>query len=169
MFLVLSNADLTDEELMTAMVGAKGQMNSRPITYQSFNVDDPEPLTPNYFLFNQVGSQFAPRSFDSEPYNHRVRWRHVQEIVHRFWRRWPREWLPTLSPRGKWGKERGDLQVGDLVLVLSTDIPRGKWPMGGIVQVFPGADGHVRTADVRVKGSVLRRPIVKLCPLECSA
>ena len=77
--------------------------------------------------------------------------------------------MPSLSPRRKWGKERRDLQVGELVLVLSTDIPRGKWSMGRIVQVFPGPDDHVRTADVRVKGSVLRRPIVKLCLLECSA
>ena len=33
-------ADLTDEELMTAIVGAEGLINSRPITYQSSNVDD---------------------------------------------------------------------------------------------------------------------------------
>lgn len=98
-----------------------------------------------------------------------MRWRHVQEIVRQFWKRWLREWLPSLSPRKKWGKEKRDLEVGDLVLVLSTDTPRGKWPLGRIVQVFPGPDGHVRTADVRVKGSILRRPIVKLCPLECKA
>ena len=162
---VLNNADLKDEELLTAMVGAEGLMNSRPITYP--NVDDPEPLTPNHFLFNQVGGQFAPESVDTELYNPRVRWLHVQEIVHQFWRRWLREWLPSLSPRKKWGKERRDLQVGELVPVLSTDIPRSKWPMGRIVYLFPGPDGYVRAVDVRVK--VLRRPIVKLCPLECSA
>ena len=166
---VLTNADITDEELMTAMVGAEGLMNFRPITYQISNVDDPEPLTPNHFLFNQVGGQFAPESVDTEQYNPRVRWRHVEEIVHLFWRRWLREWLPSLIRRRKWGKERRELQVGELVLGLSTDIPRRKWPLGRIVQVFPGPDGHVRAADVRRKGSVLRRPIVKLCPLECSA
>ena len=169
MFHVMNKADLTDEELMTAIVGAEGLMNSRPITYQSSNVDDAEPLTPNHFLFNQVGGQFAPESVDVEQFNPRVRWRHVQEIVRQFWKRWLREWLPSLSPRKKWGKEKRDLEVGDLVLVLSTDTPRGKWPLGRIVQVFPGPDGHVRTADVRVKGSILRRPIVKLCPLECKA
>ena len=79
------------------------------------------------------------------------------------------EWLPSLSPRKKRGKEKRDLEVGDLVLILSTDTPRGKWPLGRIVQVFPGPDGHVRTADVKVKGSILRRPIVKLCPFECEA
>jgi len=169
MFHVLNKADLTDEELMTAIVGAEGLLNSRPITYQSSNADDAEPLTPNHFLFNQVGGQFAPESVDTEPFNPRTRWRRVQEVVHHFWKRWLQEWLPSLSPRKKWGKEKRDLKVGDLVLVLSTDTPRGKWPLGRIMEVFPGPDGHVRTADVKVKGTVLRRPIVKLCPLECEA
>ena len=169
MFHVLNKADLTDEELMTTIVGAEGLINFRPITYQSSNADDAEPLTPNHFLFNQVGGQFAPESVDTEPFNPRVRWRHVQEVVRHFWKRWLTEWLPSLSPRKKWGKEKRDLGVGDLVLVLSTDTPRGKWPLGRIIEVFPGPDGHVRTADVKVKGSILRRPIVKLCPLECEA
>ena len=167
MFHVLNKADLTDEELMTAMVGAEGLLNSRPITYQSSNPDDPEPLTPNHFLFNQVGGQFAPESVDTEPFNPRKRWRRVQEVVRHFWKRWMQEWIPSLSPRKKWFKEKQDLKVGDIVLLLSSDLPRGKWPMGRVVQVFPGPDGHVRTADVNVRGGILRRPIVKLCPLEC--
>jgi len=80
----------------------------------------------------------------------RARLRHIQEVVHHFWKRWLREWLPFLSPRKKWGKEKPDLGVGDLVLILSTDTTRGKWPLGRIVQVFPGPDGHVCTADVKV-------------------
>ena len=90
MFHIMNKADLTDEELMTAIVGAEGLMNSRPITYQSSNVDDAEPLTPNYFLFKQVEGQFAPESVDVEQFKPRVRWRHVQEIVCQFWKRWLR-------------------------------------------------------------------------------
>ena len=61
-----------------------------------------------------------------------------------------------------------DLEVGDLSSVgLVKDTPRGEWPMERVVQVFPGPNGYVLTVDVRVKGSVLQRPIVKLCPLEC--
>lgn len=90
----------------------------------------------------------------------------LEEMVNRLM-----EWLPSLSPRKKRGKEKRDLEVGDLVLILSTDKPCGKWPLGRKVQVFPGPDGHVRAADVnlKVKGSILWRPIVKLCPLECEA
>ena len=57
MFHVMNRADLTDGELTTAIVGAEGLLNSRPITYQSSNVDDDEPLTLNQFLFNEVGGQ----------------------------------------------------------------------------------------------------------------
>lgn len=90
MFQVMSKAALSDEELTTTIVGAKGVMNSRAINYQSSNTDDPEPLTPKHFLFNQVGGQFAPESLDNEPYNPRVWWRYVQEIFHQFWKMFER-------------------------------------------------------------------------------
>ena len=47
---ILSSADVTDEELLSAVVGAEGLINSRPLTYQSVNPQDPVPLTPNHFL-----------------------------------------------------------------------------------------------------------------------
>ena len=59
-YAILGNADITDEELMTAITGAEALLNSRPLTYQSANPEDDVPLTPNHFLFGQVGGQFAP-------------------------------------------------------------------------------------------------------------
>ena len=52
---ILGKADINDEELTTAMVGAEGLINSRPLTYQSANPADDVPLTPNHFLHGQVG------------------------------------------------------------------------------------------------------------------
>ena len=49
-YAILSSADVTDEELLSAVVGAEGLINSRSLTYQSVNPQDPVPLTPNYFL-----------------------------------------------------------------------------------------------------------------------
>ena len=43
---ILGNADVTDEELMTAFTRAESLINSRPLTYQSANPDDTTPLTP---------------------------------------------------------------------------------------------------------------------------
>ena len=47
--------------------------------------------------------------------------------------------------------------------------PCGHWPLGRIVEVYQGKDGHVRVAKVQVGKSQLTRPILKLCPLELRA
>ena len=52
---ILGNADVNDEELMTAFTGAEALINSRPLTYQSANLEDNVPLTPNHFLHGQIG------------------------------------------------------------------------------------------------------------------
>ena len=40
-YAILSNADVTDEELLIAVVGAEGLINSRPLTYKTVNPQDP--------------------------------------------------------------------------------------------------------------------------------
>ena len=164
---ILGNADITDEELITAVTGAEGLINSRPLTYQSANPADDVPLMPNHFLHGQIGGQFAPTSADETQYNPRKRWRRIQELVRHFWHRWLREWLPALSSRKKWYQERRDLQIGEVVLVVSPDTARGNWPLGRIVEVYPGQDGRVRVAKIQVGQSTVVRPVTKLCPLEC--
>ncbi|KAK3754684.1 hypothetical protein QZH41_015383 [Actinostola sp. cb2023] len=66
---ILGDADVTDEELMSAIVGVEGLINSRPLTYQSANASDEVPLTPNHFLHGQMGGQFAPETVDSINYS----------------------------------------------------------------------------------------------------
>ena len=63
-YAILGNANITDEKLMTAFTGAEALLSSRPLTYHSANPQDEVPLTPNHFLFGQVGGEFAPESVD---------------------------------------------------------------------------------------------------------
>ena len=163
---ILGQADINDEELMTAIIGAEGLINSRPLTYQSANHKDDVPLTPNHFLHGQIGGIFAPTSVDETQFSPRKRWRRVQELVRHFWHRWLREWLPGLSARKKWHRERRNIQKGEVVLLISPDTPRGSWPMGRVVEIYPGDDGRVRVVKVQVGQGTLIRPISKLCPLE---
>lgn len=51
---ILSNADVNDEELMTAFTGAEALINSRPLTYQSAKPNDDVPLTPNHFYIDRL-------------------------------------------------------------------------------------------------------------------
>ena len=59
---MLNHAGVNDEELMTAFCGAEALINSRPLTYQSANVKDDVPLTPNHFLHGQRGDNLLQRS-----------------------------------------------------------------------------------------------------------
>lgn len=165
-YAILGNAEVSDEELLTAIVAAEGLINSRPLTYQSSNPQDLVPLTPNHFLHGQVGGQFAPDSVDQTEFNPRKRWRRIQELVRHFWHRWLREWLPGLNSRQKWNKKHRDIQEGDIVLVVATDTPRGQWPLGRILETTHGRDGHVRVVKVKVGKNVYSRSVTRICPLE---
>jgi len=96
---ILSKADITDEELMTAFTGAEALINSRPLTYQSAHPNDNVPLIPNHFLHGQIGGTFAPMAPDEIVYNPKKRWRRLLELTRHFWHRWLQEWVPSLSPR----------------------------------------------------------------------
>ena len=57
----------------------------------------------------------------------------------------------------------------DLVLVSDYTVPRDNWPLGRIMKVFPGHDNVVRSAEVKTKFGVMKRPVTKLALLEeCS-
>lgn len=86
----------------------------------------------------------------------------IQELIRHFWQRWTIEWLPGLSKRYKCTESRKDLKPGDVVLVMNTNHKRGHWPLGRIIEVFPGKDGHVRLAYVTLGQYMLVRPISKL-------
>ena len=163
---ILGNADVKDEELMTAFIGAESLLNSRPLTYQTANPKDVTPLIPNRFLHGQSGGKSAPESVDSTVYDPRQRWRRIQELISHFWRRWMKEWLPMLNVRSKWTTTKRELEIGDVVLAISPEQPSGHWPLGRIIEIFPGKDNHVRVAKVQVGNGTLVRQITKLAPVE---
>ena len=163
---ILGNADITDEELLTAFTGAESLLNSRPLTYQSASPEDTTPLTPNHFLQGQMGGKFAPEVDQETCYNPKKRWRRIQELTRHFWHRWMTEWIPSLSARKKWFHERKNLEVDDIVLLVSPDSHRAHWPLGRVIKVYPGKDGQVRSVKLQVGDKQLVRPVVKLCPLE---
>ena len=161
------NAALTDEELLTTFAEAENLLNTRPLTSVSTDPDDLQPLTPHHFL---VGRLDAPLPLEvcaeeeSTPHP-RKRWLVVQQVISQFWERWRKECIPLLNIRKSWHRTKPNLCIGDVVLVIEDNAPRGLWPMGRITETFPGADGLVRVVDVRMGKKVKRRPIHRLVPL----
>ena len=70
------------------------------------------------------------------------------------------------EPKTKRLKIKKDVRPGDVVLMILSDTPRGQWPLGRILEVYPGKDGRVRTIKLQVGNKQYSRPIVKVCLLE---
>ena len=141
-------------------------VNSRPMTKISDDVTDDVPLKPNHLLLMRGNLSYPWGVFyGGEVY--RRHWKHAQNIVKVFWKRWLREYFPELQKRQKWLGIKSNLKVGDLVLVMDENAPKGSWPLGLIQEVSVGRDGLVRSARLKTVTSVLTRPITKLVSLEC--
>ena len=53
-----------------------------------------------------------------------------------------------------------------MVLIVDENKTRGSWFLGRIIKSIPGPDDRIRTADVKTKTGVLKRPVSTLCLLE---
>ena len=74
--------------------------------------------------------------------------------------------LPSLTVRPKWRRESRDIVEGDLVLVMTDNLPRGRWPLARVTHVVRGDDGRVHPAEIKTKAGVYVRPVTKPCLLE---
>ena len=159
---------LTDEGLLTLTALAVNILNSRPLTAISPDPDDLDALTPNHLLIMEPGESFPGLHTQSEQCL-RKKWRQIEYLTNVFWRRWVKEYLPSLQKRTKWILASRNLNVNDLVLIADSSLPRSRWHMGRVKEPLKGHDGLVRSVRLRTaKGDVVR-PINKICLLEASS
>ena len=159
---------MTDEALSTFLAEAEKILNDRPITPVGEDTTDPEPLTPSKLLLLKNNSCLPLGTFEpTEQYSRRW-WRQAQYLANVFWKRWIREYLPSLQERQKWLTVKNNFSEDDLVLVVDENLQRGQWPLGRVLETVPGDDGLVRSVKVRTSGSTKFRPIHKLVRLENS-
>ena len=141
-------------------------MNSRPLTHVGSDCNDLEAITPNHFLLGRVNMNIPLDVVTDRDLCSRKRWKHAQVMANHFWERWLHEYLPSLTVRPKWRRESRDIVEGDLVLVMTDNLPRGRWPLARVTRVVRGDDGRVRCAEIKTKAGVYVRPVTKLCLLE---
>lgn len=157
---------LTFEELSTVFCKVEAVLNSRPLCPVSSDPNDFEVLTPGHFLIGQPLNAVPEYSFKDVKMYKLSRFQLLQQITQSFWHRWHLEYLHTLQQRVKWTDETVPPKEGDLVLLKEENVPPLHWRRGRIVRLYPGTDGVVRLADVRVaQGTILKRAIAKLSRL----
>jgi hypothetical protein len=137
---ILQDHSFPDEVLISSLVEVESIMNDRPIGRCSTEPNDPAVLTPNHLLLGRANPSLpADVIYESNPTS-RQRWRNAQIIGDHFWRRWTAEVVPSLLRRKKWFADRRHIQVGDLVLVIDPNAPKGRWPISRVDEVYPGKD-----------------------------
>ena len=164
---VLTNEQLMkDETLSTLMAEVERIINDRPLTPPSSDPTDVEPLTPSKLLLLKQNPCLPPGVFDSKDQYVRRWYKQAQYLANVFWRRWLKEYLPSLQQRQKWTSHQRNFKAGDLVLLVDDRVSRGKWPLGRVMKVIADGDGDVRSAEVKTATGYKYRPITKLCFLE---
>ena len=157
---------LTDSQLITFLTEVECILNSRPLTHISENIDDLDALTPNHILLGRHRNWHTITDISESDITSRKKWKQVQALQALFWQRWVKEYLPTLMKRPCWRTQKPNFVEGELVLVQDDDFKRGKWPLGRITKVMPGADDVVRMVEVKMRNATYTRPVSKLYKLE---
>ncbi|XP_066016486.1 uncharacterized protein [Pocillopora verrucosa] len=152
---------LTPFELYTCLLEIANLLNQRPIGRIPNDPDDGAYLCPNDMLLGRATPE-VPQGPFKDTRNLRKRVEFVQRIVDSFWKRWTRDVFPTLVPIKKWHVENRNVAVDDIVTVADQNAVRGKWAVGRVTKVHPGADGRVRNVTVKTATGEYSRPVTKI-------
>ncbi|XP_046848215.1 uncharacterized protein LOC124441793 [Xenia sp. Carnegie-2017] len=167
MYKTIGGANLKWEELCEVILDVEVQINRRPLSYVEDDVQLPV-LTPELFLFQR--SNHLPEQklwVESDP-DLRKRARYLKSCKQALWKRWSKEYLTALRERHNMshGTKKFIVNVGDVVLIKSNEKNRGKWPLGIVIETYPGRDGVIRGVMLKTPNGNLERPVQLLYPME---
>jgi len=160
----LGSSKMSYDKLRTYIIEASAVINGRPLTTVTEDTDDLQPLTPAMFL-NTTPYSCVTDTELLEASGFRKYYQAKQCVLGNFKLRFRREYLGLLVQRTK-EKNIREFKVGDVVLVGADNKKRWEWPMGRILELFPGRDGHVRVARVKTAKGELTRPLQRLFAME---
>ena len=166
---IIGETALTFEEISTLLACIEACLNSRPLTPIHDDSNELEVLTPAHFLIGRSLLTLPEESLLGSNTNSIKRWQLINHIRDNFWKQWCQDYLQSLQPRGKWAKISDNIKNGSIVLIKHENTPPTRWPLGKVLEIFPGEDGLVRVVSLRKATSILKRPIYKLVllPIEC--
>lgn len=142
---------LTFGELQMALFEVANLTNERPIGIKpGTDLDLGSYLCPNDLILGRTSIN-VPSGTWTNTINPKPRLEFIQNIVSNFWRRWQRDYFPTLVVRQKWHVSKRNVVPGDIVLLQDSNAIVGKWKLAQIAEATPSQDGKVRNVIVRYK------------------
>uniref|UniRef100_A0AAF5RTL0 DUF5641 domain-containing protein n=1 Tax=Wuchereria bancrofti TaxID=6293 RepID=A0AAF5RTL0_WUCBA len=162
---------LWQKELITLMVEIEGILNTRPLTYVSFDdyvvIRPIDFISPNAPLVTQIFSEKDQEEYT--PYRMSTQeklinyWSHTNEALDHFWELWKREYLNSLKERSQKNHTSTRLvntrepSEQEIVLVNEPEIARGMWKLAKIKEKC-----YIEMPN----GRLLHRLVNMLYPLE---
>lgn len=141
---------MTFSELQTVCYEAANLVNERPIGRHPTSPEDGTYLCPNDLLLGRSTPRVPSGPF-RETSNPTHRYEFVQRVVDAFWRKWTRDFFPSLVVQQKWHTVQRNVMVGDVVLIQDSNQVRGSWKLGKVLEAYKGDDGRVRKVEVQYK------------------
>ena len=155
-------------EFQTYIFEAAQLVNQRPIGVHPSNPDDGTYICPNDLILGRA-SPSVPQGPFKERCSRLHRFDFIQTLVNAFWKKWSRDVFPLLLPCPKWHTDKRNCQKGDVVLIQDSNLVRGQWRRGIIIEAIPSKDGRIRRVKVECNcdstKKVLERAVQKLIVL----
>ena len=165
---IMPNHNMSEEVLKNLLTEVEFIINTRPLTYMPTDEHE-EALTPNHFLLGSLSGEKPKKLYVNCPQTNRNNWRTSQALADLFWKRWIKEYLPTLVKRIKWFEPTKAIEIGDIVLIVDEQAKRNEWLKGRVVDVKANRSGHVRQTKVLTTKGTYTRPTVKLAVLDITS
>lgn len=162
---MLNGHIFTFERLQTLFAKISSVLNSRPLVPLSSDPLELNYLTPSHAMIGGRVVQPLCSNLSEIPINRVTQYKLLDKIHQEFWNVWRREYIGSLQTRYKWNRAEGNLHVNDVVLLKEDNVPPGAWPIARVIEVYPGADGLVRSVKIRTAKNDLQRPALKLAKL----
>ena len=147
--IAINESILSFSELQTVLFEIANLLNERPIGIKPGC--DPELgryLCPNDLLLGRTFNKAVSGPFLQADYGRRVAFN--RKIIESFWKKWTRDFFPTLLIRQKWHVERRSLKVGDIVFFQDNALI-GHWKLAEVISVDSNKDNRVRDVTLRYK------------------
>ena len=93
---ILRTQTVSELVLKTLLTEVERVLNGQALTANSDDLNDLQPLTPAHFLMQRKTICLPPGVFQPAD-QYRRKWKQVQFLADLFWKRWLREYLPTLQ------------------------------------------------------------------------
>ena len=138
--IAIGDSILTFSQLQSSLFEIANIINQRPIGIKPSNdIDLGKYLCPNDLLLGRTTGHATCYQTNHNPSFESIL-DFNDSIVNSFWKKWIRDFWPSLIIRQKWHFERRNLQVRDIVIFQDSNILKANWKLGEIIITNKGKD-----------------------------